>query len=74
MEENKVFIFSGEFLDYDCQLNTKMIKNAMKLLKNIDMERYFSLASSKLLGRILHKAAPQHAVYPSLKIRSPPLP
>ena len=33
MEENKVFIFSGEFLDYDCQLNTKMIKNAMKLLK-----------------------------------------
>ena len=32
MEENKVFIFSGEFLDYDCQLNTKMIKNAMKLL------------------------------------------
>lgn len=44
MEENKVFIFSGEFLDYDCQLNTKMIKNAMKLLKNVDMERYFSLA------------------------------
>ena len=31
MEENKVFIFSGEFLDYDCQLNTKMIKNAMKM-------------------------------------------
>ena len=31
MEENKVFIFSGEFLDYDCQLNTKMIKNAVHI-------------------------------------------
>ena len=30
MEENKVFIFSGEFLDYDCQLNTKMCKTTTK--------------------------------------------
>ena len=44
MDEEKVFIFSGEFLDYDCQLNAKMVKNAVKLLKNVDMERYFSLA------------------------------
>ena len=44
MDEDKVFIFSGEFLDYDCQLNSKMVKNAMKLLKNVDMEGQFSLA------------------------------
>ena len=44
MDEEKVFIFSGEFLDYDCQLNAKMVKNAVKLLKNVDMEGHFSLA------------------------------
>ena len=37
MDEEKVFIFSGEFLDYDCQLNAKMVKNAVKLLKNVDI-------------------------------------
>lgn len=42
-DEDKVFIFSGEFLDYDCQLNRKMIKNAIKLLKHVDMEGKFSL-------------------------------
>jgi len=43
LDEDKVFIFSGEFLDYDCQLNRKMVKNAIKLLKHVDMEGQFSL-------------------------------